>query len=178
MFEKLKRKSIERRIEKNVQDRDLTQRNTSLRTLGFLVDETTFSEFEKLYDFYKEFHLQTKDVKIFSFIASKRKLPSLRQNQITNKDFSWRGEIHNQNAKEFMDIPFDALIGFYKGNHAFLDCMVAGSNAKFKVGFSEGNTSLFDLVLDLEPFNSSGGIGNIEKFKNELKKYFEILGKV
>ena len=46
-------------------------------TLGFLVDEDLFNDFEKLYEVANEIGLQRKDVKIFTFIRVKKKLESV-----------------------------------------------------------------------------------------------------
>lgn len=171
MIENLKKKSIEKRTAKQLLERNLSERNTALKTLGFIVDENSFSEFEKLYDFYKTFGLQPKDVKVFGFVEVERGAPSLRNNQINNKDFSWQGGITNANALEFLNIPFDVLVGFYKGEHRYLDLLVAKSHAHFKVGFLDCNQKLFDLILNID-------FQNLEKVKEELRKYFRVLGKV
>ena len=171
MFKNLKQKSFKKQTERNLKKRDFSTRNTSLKTLGFLVDEEKFQDFEKLYAFSEALGIQRKDVKIFCFVEYQRKAPSLRQNQINNKDFSWEGEITNQNAKEFLEFPFDVLIGFYKDKNEFLDLMASSSNAKFKVGVAGVDDRLYDLLLSLDPYN-------VENFKNELKKYLRVLNKI
>lgn len=171
MFEKLKRNSLKKRIEQNLSHRDTSEINAGLRTLGFLVDESILSELELFDSFAQSFGLQPKDVKVFSFQEVKRKVPSLRHNQINNKDFNWKGEISNQNANEFLDFPFDVLVGYYDGIHEFLDLMVSRSNARFKVGFLGGDQRLFDLLINLKP-------GQMEAFKVELKKYLTVLNKI
>lgn len=171
MLKKVKKYSLKKHTEKKLIDRDISQRNTPLKYLGFLVDEVFFDDFELLYEFGNELGLQRKDVKLFTFVETRRKIPSLRQNQITNKEFNWRGEIHNQNAQEFLDFPFDVLIGFYKGKHEFLSAMVAQSKAKFKIGFNDADDRLFDLLLTVD-------LQKPEAFKSEVKKYLKILKKI
>ena len=171
MFEKLKHRSLRKKIEQNLITRDVSEINSELKTLGFLVDEATFQDFEKLYEFSDYFNLQPKDVKVFSFLEVKRKLPSLRHNQLHNKDFDWKGHLHNQNAKEFIDKRFDVLVGYYTTKNDFLDSMVSASNANFKVGFAGADPRLFDLLIDLD-------LKNIEAFKTELKKYLTVLNKL
>ncbi len=171
MLKKVKHHSLKKHTEKNLTDRDVSQRNTPLKYLGFLVDETFFDDFEMLYEFGKELGLQRKDIKLFTFVETRRKIPSLRQNQITNKEFTWRGEIQSQNAQEFLDFQFDVLIGFYKGSHEFLSAMVAQSKAKFKIGFSGADERLFDLMLTVN-------IQKPELFRSEVKKYLQIFKKI
>ncbi len=171
MLKKVKQHSLKKHTEKNLTARDISQRNAPLKFLGFLVDETIFDDFEMLYEFGRELGLQRKDIKFFTFVETRRKIPSLRQNQITNKEFTWRGEIHNQNAQEFLDYPFDVLIGFYKGKHEYLGAMVAQSKAKFKIGLNGADERLFDLLLTVD-------LQKPEAFKSEAKKYLKILKKI
>ena len=171
MLKKIKKNSIKKHTEVDLIRRDVSQRNTPLKFLGFLVDESFFNDFEMFYDFGKELGLQQKDIKIFTFVETRRKLPTLRQNQITNKEFTLRGEIHNQNAHEFLDFPLDVLICFNSQKHEFLGAMVAKSKAKFKIGFKEADERLYDLMLAIDPLNN-------RDFKNEVTKYLKILNKI
>ncbi len=171
MLKKVKHISLKKHTEKKLTERDITQRNSPLKYLGFLIDENVFNDFEMLFDFGKELGLLQKDIKLFTFVETRRKIPSLRQNQITNKEFTWRGEIHSQNAQEFLDFPFDVLIGYFKEKHEFLSAMVAQSAAKFKIGFTGVDERLFDLLLTVDLHNPSS-------FKSEVKKYLKILNKI
>ncbi|HLW33404.1 MAG TPA: hypothetical protein VKX40_14170 [Aequorivita sp.] len=171
MLKKVKYRSLKKHANKQLSERDISQRNAPLKYLGFVVDEAFFDDFELLYEFGMELGLQRKDVKLFTFIETRKKIPSLRQNQISNKEFSWGGEIINQNAKEFLEFPFDVLIGYYQGKHKFMEAMVVKSAAKFKIGFKEMDHRFYDLLLGIDP-------QNIDLFKSELKKYLEILKKI
>lgn len=171
MLKKLKQRSFQRSIEKNLQSRDTSQVNAPLQHLGFLVDENHFSDMEALYDIGSSMGLQHKNVKVFSFVTYSKKAPSLRQNQIHNKDFSWKCTIENQNANEFLARPFDVLVGYYEGSQQYLDAMMAKSEAKFKVGLQGGDERLFDLLLSVN-------VSNPKAFQAELVKYMRILNKI
>ena len=171
MLRKVKKYSLKKHTEKTLVQRDISGRNTPLKYLGFLVDEVFFDDFEMLYEFGSELGLQRKDIKVFTFVGTRRKIPSLRQNQITNKEFTLRGEIQNQNAQEFLNFPFDVLIGFYKGEHEFLSAMAAQSKAKFKLGFNGADERIYDLLFSVD-------IQKQELFKAEVKKYLQILKKI
>ena len=171
MLKKVKYHSLKKHANKQLSERDMSQRNSPLKYLGFVVDEAFFDDFELLYELGIELGLQRKDVKLFTFIETRKKIPSLRQNQITNKEISWGGEIINQNANEFLEFPFDVLIGYYQGKHKFMEAMVAKSAAKFKIGFKEMDERFFDLLIGVDP-------QNINLFKSELKKYLGILKKI
>ncbi|MEZ4874564.1 MAG: hypothetical protein R2793_03715 [Flavobacteriaceae bacterium] len=171
MFEKLKKKGLRKHTLKHLENRDTSGVNSKMKTLAFLVDEMLFQDFDQLYELHKVFGLQPKDVKVFSFLEVKKKLPSLRQNQINNKDFNWKGEISNQNALEFLDRDYDVLVGFYQGTHEFLDLMVSQSKAKFKVGFKEADARLYDLIIAVPT-------SDFPTFVSELKKYATLLNKI
>ena len=113
MLEKLRRRAIKKKTEHTLKTRDKSQINSKLITLGFMVDEVLLNDFDRLFDFHSALELHPKDVKVFSFLEVKKKLPSIRQNQVNNKDFTWRGELHNPSANEFLDTPFDVLVGLY-----------------------------------------------------------------
>ncbi len=171
IFKKLKQKSLKKRLDAHLKERDISGINSQVKTIGFLIDEAHTLDLEKFYECFKDFDLQPKDVKVFSFVESKKRLPSLRQNQVQNKDFDWKGILHNQNAQEFLDTEFDVLIGYYSGPHEIMDLLVAASKAKFKAGFQGADERLYDLLLDL-PFK------DFTLFKSELKKYLLVLGKM
>lgn len=171
MFQNLKRRSFDKVIASEVARRDASQINEALHTLGFLVDEDTFKEIDTLLESYAYFELQPKEVKVFTFVTHSKKAPSLRQNQVSNIDFSWKGVITNKNATEFLDTSFDVLVGYYANENQYLDVMMAKSKAKFKVGLSKGNPDLYDLLIDVS-------LNDFGKFKTELKKYLTVLGKL
>ncbi|QNJ99237.1 DUF6913 domain-containing protein [Constantimarinum furrinae] len=171
MFKNLRHKSLQKRTDKNLKIRDVSQVNAPLKTLGFIVDEKLTTDFEFLYEYWRELGIQRKDVKVFSFVEVKKKLPTLQQNQIQNKEFTWKGEIHNQNAREFLDVPFDVLVGYYHGTNKFLDLMVTESKAKFKVGAANADDRLYDLLINIT-------LDKEDAFKSEFVKYMKILGKI
>ncbi len=171
MLKKVKQRSLKKHTEKILKERDVSERNTPLKYLGFLVDESFFSDFELLYKFGKSIGLQEKDIKVFTFIETRRRIPTLRSNQISNKEFSFQGEIQSTDALEFLNFPFDVLVGFYKEKHEFLDSMVAMSKAKFKLGFKGADARLYDLLLAVNP-------SNFEETKMEMEKYLKILNKI
>lgn len=171
MLKRIKLQSFKNQINNNLEQRDISRRNSKLKQLGFLINESYFNDFEYLFSLGNELGLQEKDIKVFSFIEARRKIPSLRHNQITNKEFNSRGDIRNQNAEEFLNFPFDVLICIYEGSHKYLDVMVSKSNANFKVGFKDLDHRLYDLLLNVDPENKS-------ILNNEIKKYLKIFNKI
>lgn len=171
MLKTLQNYSLRKQVDKCLLERDFSQRNTSLRYLGFLIDETLFNDFESLYKFGTGLGLQRKDIKQFTFVETRKRIPSLLNNQISNKEFSWRGEIRNDNANEFLNHPFDVIVGIYKGEHKYMDTMIARSKAKFKIGFNDADKRLYDLLLAVD-------LNHPALMKAEIEKYLRILNKI
>jgi hypothetical protein len=153
MLKFFQKKQIQKKIDAFLKNRDNSHLNDSVFTMAFLVDEDVFQDFDKLLEVPKEMGLKDNDVKIFTFINVKKKTPSLRQNQINNKEFSWKGIIRNQNANDFLNQSFDVLIAFYKDESEYLDLMLAKSKAKFKVGFVGVDSRMLDLIIDVDLLN-------------------------
>ena len=73
MFEKIKRRSLKKQIDHNLDVRDISRINAEMKTLGFLVDEGMIQELEVFDAFALDYKLQPKDVKVFSFQEVKKK---------------------------------------------------------------------------------------------------------
>ncbi len=171
MLKKIQQRFLRKLTDKNLKNRDTSNLNEAVKTIGFLVDEELFNDFEKLYVISEKMGLKRKDVKIFTFMRVKKKTPSLRQNQINNKHFTWKGEIHHQNANEFLEMQLDVLVGYYNSKNDYLDVMMSCSKAKFKVGFSETDKRLSDLLISVNPLE-------VDQFGQELIKYLKVLNKI
>jgi len=171
MFKKIKLRSLRKLTDRYIKSRDTSQRNARIKTLGFLVNEVDFQNIEALYEIWNELGIQRKDVKVFTFIEVKKKLPSMRQNQLNNKDVNWRGVVQNQNAVEFLKTPFDVMVGYYKGSNAYLDMLIAQSNAGFKIGVAGSDERLYDLLIDV-------AVSEPKTFRIEVAKYLRILKKI
>ena len=171
MVLKIQRNILLKKVAKNNRSRDISQRNGALKNIAFLVAEKDCESPEFLYKLDKELKVKSKDITTFVFLESKRKVPSLKQNQVSFKDFNWKGDLTNTNAKQFLDRDFDALVGYYTSSDLYLDYMMSQSKAKFKIGLKNCNESLFDLILGVTTQEK-------EKFNTELIKYLKILEKI
>ncbi len=63
------------------------------------------------------------------------------------------------------------LICYYKEQVLQLDLITAASKANLKVGISRTDERLYDLIIDV-------ALRDINIFKQELKKYLNILNKL
>ena len=89
----------------------------------------------------------------------------------SKENFDWLGHCKNAEVNEFINFPFDLLLSYYKPNSYELNIVTAMSKANFKVGLSGEDKRLHDLILEIEPKNTS-------TFKTELIKYLKTLNKI
>lgn len=166
----LKKKWLSRDLDQALKQRDRSGLNAKCRTLGVLLDENVVPDFDGFYDWYADLNMAPKDIKVFTYLEVKKKLPTLRQNQLTNTDFDWQGHIANPGAIEFIDTSFDVLLALYRPGNELLDLVVAKSKSKFKVGSQGLNPALFDLSLAVAP-------ERLALMRSEFIKYMGILNK-
>lgn len=171
MLNRIKRNALKRHTVRHLEKRDLSHRNSKLATLGFLVDESVFCNFEILYSLGNELGLLQKAITVFSFVEGNKKGLDERSNWISSNDFNWKGNIKNPAAEDFLKIPFDAFVAIYRNKNYFLDSLVAESASRFKIGFRGANKELFDLLLDTDLQDAS-------LVKEEIKKYLKIFNKI
>lgn len=88
-----------------------------------------------------------------------------------SKDFGWRGKVVNLELQKFIATNFDVLISYYKSNSTALKLVTALSKADLKIGISNLDERLLDIIFDVEPHQ-------FDTFKNEFKKYLTILNKL
>ena len=108
--------------------------------------------------------------RIYSFKKFDKNDP-ISYKHFSERDINWQGEFIQPNIKAFLEEPFDLLIGYFEGNHLYLEKAVMQSEASFKVGISDVNSKLYSLEILENP-------SQIQSFLKELKRYLEILKKV
>ncbi len=93
------------------------------------------------------------------------------ENCFSPKDFGWFGKVKSDVLKAVLTKKYDLLINYSKVENIYCKLLVLQCEAALKVGFSEVDTRLYDLMIDCE-------ISDIALFNSELKKYLEILNKL
>lgn len=171
MFKSFKERKLKSKTNTNIANRNVSNRNRKINTIGFLLDASIKIKEESLVSFSKLLDLKEKDVQIFKFLENKKKIPSLQINEVTLKDFNWLGTLTNKNASQFLDKNFDLLIGIYPKENVYLNWMMSASKANFKVGFKDSKNDIFDLIIQVD-------VSQLDIFKTELKKYLQVLNKL
>lgn len=111
-----------------------------------------------------------RNVHIYSF-RDYKKSDAKTYKHFTERDIDWRGNVRDSSFESFLENPFDLLIAFFDQKHLYLEYAALQSNAAFKIGLSNINNQLFDMVIDEKP-------SNLESFAKTMKKYLELLHKI
>lgn len=170
MFTKIKHSYLKKKF-KNSLAESIKKRITSQKeilSVGILTTEeisTKVNLQEEVEDI-----LNIKNSKIYSF-KEYNKLDEISYNHFSEKDLNWRGKFTESSFQNFLEQPFDLLISFYNVNNIYLETATLQSKATFKVGFTNVNSSLFEIEI-------SEKISNVKAFCLELKKYLIVLNKL
>jgi hypothetical protein len=166
-----KEKSNQKYINKLLSARQVAVSNNKMNTVGVILSVSEFSDFESFRSFFNSLGIQAAKTKIIAFVEDTKDTNELWDTYFNPKDFGWKGKINNIDLQIFVDTKFDVLISYYKENHLELNLITASSKANFKVGLTNEDERLFDLMIDVKPKEFS-------VFKDELKKYLTVLNKL
>ncbi|MHC5353614.1 DUF6913 domain-containing protein [Myroides sp. LJL115] len=145
--------------------------NFEIKTIGLLIDQQHISQLD---DLLRYLHSNTKDdIKTDVVVFGKR---SKEQVEKVHKfvgihSFDFSGECIDQQIVDFMNYPFDMLIGFYKESSPVLEYVNLLSKAKFKVGVNQNDRTISHLEVRLSHLNAKQFIEvlleYIKGFKNQ-----------
>lgn len=142
--------------------------NNTIKNIGII----SFDEITKWIDVKSEVEriFENCAVEIYNFRPhSKKNMPS--KIHFSEKTFGWKAQVKDVNFKQFLENPFDLLIGYFNKNNLYTELAVLNSKATFKAGISKVNQKLYDIEIKEYPKNT-------ERFLLELKKYLTILNKI
>ncbi|WP_218841441.1 DUF6913 domain-containing protein [Winogradskyella costae] len=166
-----KEKSNRKYVNTLLDKRQATVNNDKIKTVAVLLNANEFHEFEVFRVYFKELGLMSPKHKIIAFTLDNKLEHNKWNVHFSPKDFGWKGKIKNHDLEAFINEPYDMLICFFKNEVLQLNLMTAASKANFKVGISAVDERLYDLIIDVE-------LRDINIFKQELKKYLNILNKL
>lgn len=142
-----------------------------IMTIGCIVDLDKFDDTNLFYQFVEDFSLRPNSVKIIGYKEFYDKNSPYSTPVFSDKDLGWNGKIENSYALEFMSREYDLLVNYYTDDNLLLQLMTLNSKARIRVGFSEIDNNLNDLILNTP-------ISNFGLFKKELKKYLKIFKEI
>ena len=151
--------------------RNLSVNNEKIQTVGIILNIGEFNDYDKLRDIFQNFGINENKIKFIAYVSDNDMKLNHWDSYFESKDFGWHGSINNLDLKDFIEMKFDALISYYKKDNLELNYVTACSNANFKIGLSNRNQNLNDIIIDINP-------NFIDIFGKELKKYLDGLNKI
>ena len=142
-----------------------------IESIGILLNYSEFNRYDQLRAVMKSIGIKDNKVRFIAFIEDEKERPNSWDDFFSANDFGWKGKLKNVQLEDFINTPFDALICYYKSDLLELDFVTALSKAGLKIGISNHDPRLFDLIIDLEP-------RYLNVFQKELDKYLTVLNKI
>ena len=171
MFKGFKNKSITKAVESHLQKREVFPNAIQLKKLAVLIDARYDIDILSVIKLSNKLGVEAQNVKIIGLKDAKSQKEGQESKSASYFDqtqISYRGAFKSETLEEFVKEPYDVLINFYIKDIPQLNLVAAASNAKFKVGFSDVDNRINDLVIGAGP-------NNIDLFISELNKYLKIL---
>lgn len=166
-----KEKSNKKYINKLLSKRCVNVLDNKIESLGVILNIDEVEDFEPFRAMADYINVRPNRLKIIAFSANKKDNLSIWDECYNPKDFGWNGTIKNIELQSFLDTKFDALISYYTKNELELKLLTAASKSQFKIGISQADTRLNDLIIKTS-------IKEFNVFKEELFKYLTILDKI
>ncbi|GGH00299.1 hypothetical protein GCM10011416_18450 [Polaribacter pacificus] len=169
-FLKFKEQSIRKKFEKQLQTalQNHTTSAKQVQKVGILA----FDELSSVIDITRLLEEGLENAKhfhLFSYRPYDKNAPKSYKH-FSEKDINRRGEFTDPSIQQFLETPFDILIGFYNHSNLYLEMATLQSKAMFKIGFAGVNDQLFDLVISENPLKTESFISEIVKYLTLLKK--------
>jgi hypothetical protein len=134
--------------------------------IGCIIDTNLDVDYFQILELMEKIGLKQKDVKIISYSDTAFNDPFSKM-RISKDSINFYGKIVSADANEFISYDYDLLINYF-GDNEILTLISSKTNSNFRVGYSESNKNINDIMF-------SNFFNNFEKFSNELIKYLKFL---
>ena len=171
IFKAFKEKSNQKYVNKLLSARQAVVDSRKIKSVGVILNTNEFADFEAYRTFLKSIGIKANKIKIIAYAEEETSVNYHWDIYFGPKDFGWKGKINNIELNNFVETEFDALISYYKEEILELNLITAQSKANFKIGLSNNDQRLYDLIIDLKP-------NEFALFNSELKKYLTVLNKL
>ena len=170
-FKRIKTISSEKFLTTVLNARTKQYSSEKINTVGIIFHYDQFEDYDFFRTLFTDLGLKDNQLRFIAFYQKVNNQPNSWDASYNALDFDWLGHCKSSEVTEFVDQQFDLLISFYKPNRYELKIVTAMSKAKFKVGISNEDDRLHDLIIDVALKNQS-------TFKVELIKYLKTLKKI
>ena len=159
---------LNRNIKKSINNLNDNRKDFKLPILkvGCIIDTNLDVDYFQILELMEKIGLKQKDVKIISYSDTAFNDPFSKM-RISKDSINFYGKIVSADANEFISYDYDLLINYF-GDNEILTLISSKTNSNFRVGYSESNKNINDIMF-------SNFFNNFEKFSNELIKYLKFL---
>lgn len=159
---------LNRKIKKSITNLNDKRKDFKLPILkvGCIIDTNLDIDYFQILELIEKIGLKQKDVKIISYSDTAFNDPFSKM-RISKDSINFYGKIVSADANEFISYDYDLLINYF-GDNEILTLISSKTNSNFRVGYSESNNNINDIMF-------SNFFNNFEKFSNELIKYLKFL---
>ena len=170
-FKRIKKISSKKFLTTVLKARSKQFSSGKIKTVGIMFHHDQFTDYDYFRMLFTDLGLNDNWLRFISFYENENNQPNSWDSSFTKTDFDWLGHCKSPEIAEFVEQPFDLLISYYKPSCYELKIVTAMSKAKFKVGVSNEDDRLHDLIIDVST-------KDIDTFKTELIKYLRTLNKI
>ncbi len=159
---------LNRNIKRSIANLNNNRKDFKLPILkvGCIIDTNLDIDYFQILELMEKIGLKQKDVKIISYSDTAFNDPFSKM-RISKDSINFYGKIVSADANEFISYDYDLLINYF-GDNEILTLISSKTNSNFRVGYSESNKNINDIMF-------SNFFNNFEKFSNELIKYLKFL---
>lgn len=159
---------LNRNIKRSITNLNDNRKDFKLPILkvGCIIDTNLDIDYFQILELMEKIGLKQKDVKIISYSDTAFNDPFSKM-RISKDSINFYGKIVSADANEFISYDYDLLINYF-GDNEILTLISSKTNSNFRVGYSESNKNINDIMF-------SNFFNNFEKFSNELIKYLKFL---
>lgn len=159
---------LNRNIKRSIANLNNNRKDFKLPILkvGCIIDTNLDVDYFQILELMEKIGLKQKDVKIISYSDTAFNDPFSKM-RISKDSINFYGKIVSADANEFISYDYDLLINYF-GDNEILTLISSKTNSNFRVGYSESNKNINDIMF-------SNFFNNFEKFSNELIKYLKFL---
>lgn len=159
---------LNRNIKRSIANLNDNRKDFKLPILkvGCIIDTNLDVDYFQILELMENIGLKQKDVKIISYSDTAFNDPFSKM-RISKDSINFYGKIVSADANEFISYDYDLLINYF-GDNEILTLISSKTNSNFRVGYSESNKNINDIMF-------SNFFNNFEKFSNELIKYLKFL---
>ena len=171
IFKRLKKKSNQKYLNNSLNNRTPLVDERVIQSVGVILNSNEFKNSDQLLSLLRSLDIKENKIKFITFIDDHKSRPNSWDAYFYPENFKWRGNIEGVDLTDFVNESFDMLISYYQINQLELHLVTTLSKAKFKIGISNVDERLHDLIISIDP-------NQVEIFKKELLKYLKVFNKI